>query len=176
MALAEEFDMQWKSVIAFLESEMITQLGNTGSVNAADLEEKLSNEKKRWLVPGQYQNAWYELLGKKDPQAAEAFRKKLDQVRFEPVEAGRGVPSALAVLPAACGAGVGMAVCWFFISHSFWPVGAAAMLGGAVGGTFGGGFYRKKKEKAGDAVREQYIRQLKEMGRVLREIVSKADA
>lgn len=175
MSFADEFDTQWNSVTAFLESEMITRTQKRAGIDPLDLERKLENEKKRWSVPGQFNYAWLELLRKKNPAVADEFEKALENTRFEQVNAETSVSAVSVFLPVAGGVVIGLAAC-YIIDPGNILTGIAAIAGGAIGGIIGNGLNQNKKSQADSEMQEQYVKQLKEMQRILRAIVQKADA
>lgn len=175
MSLMNEFDSQWNSITAFLESEMITQYEKKGGMDLQDIEEKFENEKKRWKVPGQFNYVWFELLKKKNPAIADEFITALDKTRLEQVGIITYGSSISIVLSAVSGAAIGFAAC-YLINQSIILTGIATIAVSAIGGTIGNTVKLKKKAESAFDVRKQYVNQLKNMQNSLRAIVQKADA
>lgn len=82
MTFTEEFEQQWSSLTACLTSEILRSADTGKAVSYEQLVELFNNEKKRWTVRGQYQNAWFELLGKENPEVAAEFEKALDSIKL----------------------------------------------------------------------------------------------
>ncbi len=175
MAFVDEFDTQWNSIIAFLESEMINQSEKSGWIDLQDIERKFENEKKRWSVPGQYNYAWLELLKKKDPEIAEEFIRAIEKNRLEQVKVEMPNSSASIIIPAVGGAAIGFAA-GYLINHGIILTCIVTIPGCTIGGIIGNTINQRKKSQIVNDAKEQYVTQLKEMKRNLRAIVQKADA
>ncbi len=187
MAFANEFDTQWNSVTAYLESEMIKQSDSKNGINLQDIEQKFENEKKRWSVPGQFNCAWHELLKKKNPTVAEAFLTALERAHFKQVQVEQPTSSATIISTIGCAA-IGYCISALMnqgilfaslaaklANNSVIFSGLVTIVGGAIGGVVGNSFTQKKKTQINADLREQYVKQLREIQSTLRAIVQGAD-
>lgn len=171
----EEFEEQWTSLCNYLDSEMIKSTRNRGLIDLQNINGLFKNELKRWKLPGQYQNAWLEKLRRDNPQVAQQFEEALMDVRLEQIQPSPQ-PSAGAYVagPAAGGAVIGFAVTRLLGAVTpITVIGTVAL--GAVGAFAGNGTVNNKKKEALDKDRGVYVKQLKQAGKALGEIVKQAD-
>lgn len=175
MDFVEEFEKQWESLCNFLESEIITDYANKGRIDVMELEAKLSNEKRRWNVSGEYNYAWMEKLRAANPGVAGEVEKAIQDVRFEQIRPTEKISSLLMVGPAAGGAVIGYGGSRI---AGFAAVGSLVSVVGlaAVSGIIGKNIYDRKKDAGFEQERSVYMNQLRETGKHIAEVVAKADA
>ena len=173
MSYREQFDEQWRTLTGTLQKEMIRH-NETGNVDAAELQILLENEKGRWLLKGQYNNAWLEKMRAAAPAVAADFERELNEIRIEQVEPQGSASSVLPIGTAVGGAAIG-----FGITKLIGAAAVTATLGtvglGIVGGAMGVRAVNSKKEDAHEAERKIYLQQLKNAGNRLGAIVDIAD-
>lgn len=160
MSYSTEFQKQWKKVCNFLESEMIRSGKQSGVSQADKLLRLLENEKKRWHVMSEYNNAWLEKLRRENAGVAERFEKELEAVKLQQIQpASRPSVLLLAAMPAAIAALIGFGVPVLLSASLKWILisGVSATL---IAGYVGVNLYIRGKDRAAAADRKAYVSQL----------------
>ena len=169
MALEQEFQNQWSSLCNYIKSEILK--ADSGAVKLSRIQAILESEKKKWFLPGQYNNAWFEKLKKTNPEVAQKFEVELKNVHIAPAEikqANSTLPLiGITAIGVAVGFGVSRILMAKLLSSLFWTAGGAIM--GVVVGT---AIYSKKKNEMLNELCMAYEEQLKKAGEMLSQIVS----
>lgn len=174
MTLTQEFEQQWMTLTNALVSEVIRSANAGKVVSHSSLEELFNNEKMRWTVHGQYQNAWFELLKRSDPEAAAEFKHALDSLRLMPVIPAQKPSSGIAAGPAAGGAVLGFGLSKLMaLSTLMTAVGTAVI--GVLGFGIGKSLYEQKLSSALAKDADSYKEQLQAAGNELAAIVRRAE-
>ena len=84
MTLEQEFQKQWTSLSNYLNSEIIK--ANNGDVDWNRIQSLFENEKRKWFLPGQYNNAWFEKLKRTDPEVAQKFEDALKSIKIKLIQ------------------------------------------------------------------------------------------
>lgn len=176
MSFLEDFNNQWNTVTNRI-GNAVDSRAKLGTVNADDLQKLLDNEKQRYTLPTEYQYAWLEKLRREKPEVAEAFESRLQAAALQPVvqqPASFSGSNALMPTLALIGAVAGFAITRLLhmgIVPSVLGIlllgGGSSMAGAAISG--------QKKENADASLRDAYVRQMKEIGDSLQEIIIRAD-
>ena len=175
MTLSEEFSQQWKSLSNYLLSEMMSGSQQSETIRLDRIEQLLATEKKKWSLPGQYQNAWLEKFRRTDSAAAAAFEQALADVKLEQVRPADRPSSALMVGPAVGGVVLGFGVPQLLQASTL--ITAAGTVGlGALGAVLGMGIVKQKRYDALSRDCDAYKDQLEAAGRKLADIVKRADS
>ncbi len=172
MTLEQEFQKQWASLCNYVKSEILKF--NSGNIDPNRIQSIIESEKKKWFLPGQYNNAWFELLKRTNPDTAQKFEEKLKQIKIEPVAINQNKSMLILLGLAAAGAAVGFGASRIFKATIIPTVLLTA--GGAVIGLFIGSILNSKKKK--DTFNKSctaYMEQLTKAGEILSQIVSQAD-
>lgn len=175
MKYSEAFMDQWDSLTNYLVSKMLTSTDQTNAINIQDLERALSNEIRKWSIPGHYNQIWLENLRAEDDRVAQSFFSELSNFKLHAVN-----PSEIAT-PwiwkggfTAGGAAIGFALTKL-LSASAALVSIATVGLGIVGIAAGSGVVKQKGHDAAAAVGDEYKRQLQAEGEKLLTIVKQAD-
>ena len=171
MTLEQEFQKQWESLCNYVKSEILKL--NPATVDLDRLQSIIEREKKKWFLPGQYNNAWFEKLKRANPDVAQKFEENLNHIKVEPI-AIKQSNSILVVLGlAVAGVVVGFGVSRIFMS-TIWPSVLWSVGGAAIGLAIGTSIRSKKENDIFDEFCATYIKQLKKAGEALSQIVSQA--
>lgn len=169
MTFEQEFQKQWTSLCNFLNSEIIKS--SNGNVDWKRIQSLFENEKKKWLLPGQYNNAWFEKLKRTHPDTAHEFEVALKAAKVEADIPNVNNSPMIAIITTAIGIVLGFGISKVFtlstILMLFLTIGGAA-----IGGSVGAALYSKKKNSAFEELCSAYMEQLRDEGKVLAHIVS----
>lgn len=174
MTFEEGFEQQWESLTNYLLSEMLKNSKSGGTVNLGAMEQQLATEKKRWKLPGQYQYAWLEKLRNEHPEIAKEFENALSEVKLEQVRSGDKSSSALVAGPALGGAAVGFGLTKLLNAAVLMTTVGTIGLG-AIGVGVGMSLLKQKEATSAEKERNTYQNQLATEGKILSDIVKKAD-
>lgn len=172
MTLEQEFQKQWEGLCNYIKSEILKLNPNTVDLNR--LQSIIEREKKKWFLPGQYNNAWLEKLKRTNLEAALKFEECLNQIKVEPIEIRQSNSTLIVLGLATAGLVIGFGVSRIFMS-TIWPSILCSVGGVAIGVITGTTLRTKKETDLLDEFCTAYIEQLKKAGEVLSQIVSQAD-
>lgn len=173
MTFEEGFKQQWESLTNYLLSEMLKN-SKGGTIDLGVTEQQLATEKKRWKLPGQYQYAWLEKLKREKPEIAEEFEDALGNVKLEQVRPGDKPSSAVVAGSTIGGAAVGF--CLTKVLSAALVMTTVGTIGlGAVGAVAGMSVLKRKEVSMAEKERNAYQSQLEAAGKILSDIVRKAD-
>lgn len=172
MTFEQEFQKQWTSLINYLNSEIIKE--NDKNVNWDKMQLLFENEKKRWFLPGQYNNAWFEKLKRTDPEIARKFENALRSTKVELAQQENLNSPVIVVGTVVIGVVLGLGVSWIFTSNLLSML-IGTIGGGVIGATIGVIIWSKKRNEALEALCSIYVEQLKKEGEVLACIISEAN-
>lgn len=169
MALEQEFQNQWGSLCNYVKSEILK--ANDGTIDLNRIQTIFESEKKKWFLPGQYNNAWFEKLKRTNSEVAQKFEDALKNVRIEPVEFKQADSVLIYIGITAVGVAVGFGISRIFTTT--WITSLLWTAGGAILGFFvGNEIYSKKKNEMINELCLAYEGQLKKAGEMLSHIVS----
>lgn len=174
MTFKEGFDQQWESLTNYLISEMLKSGKRGGTIDLGAVEQQLAMEKKRWKLPGQYQYAWIEKLRRQRPEIAGEFETALEAVKLEQVRPEDKISSALVAGPAIGGAAVGFGLTKLLNAAVLMSTVGTVGLG-AIGAGVGMSLLKQKEAALAEKECSAYRNQLAAAGKILSEIVKKAD-
>lgn len=175
MSFSEEFRNQWDSLTNYLVSKMLTANDQGSPVAFSDLERILSNEKKKWAIPGQYNKIWFDNLTTTDSSVADAFNKELTAFTLKAVSTeGKSLSWLCTAGTAVGGAAIGFGITKLLAATPFLMTAATAGLG-LFGVVVGSNISKNKKHDAADKICNEYKLQLQAEGEKLAEIVKLAD-
>lgn len=172
MTLEQEFQKQWEGLCNYVKSEILKL--NPGTVDLNRLQSIVESEKKKWFLPGQYNNAWFEKLKRANPEAALKFEECLNQIKVEPIAIKQSNSTLVVLGLAIAGVAIGFYVSRILMS-TLLPSVLLSAGGGALGLSIGRAISSKNKNDKHDEFCMTYIEQLKKAGEVLSQIVSQAD-
>lgn len=171
MTFEQEFRKQWASVSNYISSEII-RAGDSG-IDENRLQTMLDNEKRKWFLNGNYNNAWFEKLTMEAPETARRFEARLNSFKFKTVKGQRKNNSTSLFLMPVGGAILGFVPCMLFNANVKWTILATA--GVAVVGFFGGKTIdSKRKEDMVNNICKEYAEQMAVFERELAEILHSA--
>lgn len=169
MTFEQEFQKQWTSLCNFLHSEIIKS--NNGNIDWNRIQSMFENEKKKWFLSGQYNNAWFEKLKRTNLDVAERFEVALKSTKVEVVPPdGKNAP-VVAIATTAFGAVFGFGISKVFMLTMMLSL-ILTIAGVVIGGIVGVTLHSKKKNNAFEEICSAYMEQLKGEGKVLAHIVS----
>lgn len=172
MTLEQEFQKQWASLCNYLKSEMLKY--KNGDIDMNRIQSILDSEKKKWFLPGQYNNAWFEKLKRTNPQLAQDFEDTLKSVRIVPVNVKRNNFLLAFLLSAIIGAAAGFAISRIFKATVI--ISLLCITGGLVLGLLiANAICAKKKDDILNELCSAYEEQLKKSGEKLFQIVSQTN-
>lgn len=169
MTLEQEFQRQWTSLINYLNSEIIK--ANNGDVDWKRIQSMFENEKKKWFLPGQYNNAWFEKLKRIDYEVAQKFEDALKNTKIELVQEETQSSPIIVVGAVVIGVVLGFGVGKIFMPNLLFTL-ICTIGGGAIGAAIGATIWSKKKNEALEALCSTFLEQLKEEGEILARIIS----
>ena len=169
MTFEQEFQKQWTSLCNYLNSEMIK--ATNGNVDWNKIQSMFESEKKKWFLPGQYNNAWFEKLKRTDPEVAQKFETTLKSINIELVPQTANNSPIIIGATVVAGAVLGFGASRFFMP-TLLPTLILTIGGGVIGATIGATIYSKKKSEALKALCSTYLEQLKKEGEVLAHIIA----
>lgn len=169
MALEQEFQNQWEGLCNYVKSEILK--ANDGTVDLNRIQKIFESEKKKWFLPGQYNNAWFEKLKRTNPEVAQKFEDALKNVRIEPVDFKQADSTFTYIVITAVGVVVGFGMSRIFkvklILSLLWTA-----LGAILGFLSGNAVCSEKKNEMVNELCSAYEEQLKKAGEMLSHIVS----
>lgn len=169
MTLEQEFQKQWTSLSNYLNSEIIK--ANNGDVDWNRIQSLFENEKRKWFLPGQYNNAWFEKLKRTDPEVAQKFEDALKNIKIKLIQ--QEIKSSPVIVVGAVVIGV---VLGFGAGKIFMPTLLSTPIctigGGVIGVAIGATIWSKKKNEALEALCSTFLEHLNEEGEVLARIIS----
>lgn len=172
MTLEQEFQKQWNSLCNYIKSEMLND--NVGVMEPSYIQSVFEREKKKWFLPGQYNNAWFEKLKRTDLEVAIKFEAALKNINIVPANLEKGNSKLSLGVTTIIGAAVGFGVSRLFVSalvpSLLWILGGAG-----IGAVIGIAICSKKKEELSNALYLAYGEQLKKAGEMLSQIVSQTN-
>lgn len=174
MTLTQEFEQQWSTLTNSVTTEILSNANQGKSVSHDRLEQLFNNEKKRWLVRGQYQYAWLELLRKKNADTAAEFEKALEAVKLMPIIPAEKPSSSVTAGSVAGGAVVGFGLAKLMTFSTVMTILGTAAIG-AMGFGIGNTIRAKKLTEALSKDCDAYKVQLQKAGKELAAIVSHAE-
>ena len=171
MTLEQEFQKQWVSLCNYIKSEILKF--NVGTIELNRIQSILDSEKKKWFLPGQYNNAWFEKLKRSNPEVAQEFEDTLKNIRIVPVNVKQSNYQLefgiIAVIGAAVGLGVSRIFMATIIPSLLWTAG-----GTVVGLLIGNAICSQKKNDVLNEICSVYEEQLKKAEETLSQIVSRS--
>ena len=169
MTLEQEFQKQWTSLCNYMNSEIIK--ANNGDVDWNRIQSLFENEKRKWFLPGQYNNAWFEKLKRTDPEVAQKFEDALKSIKIKLIQ--QEIKSSPVIVVGAVVIGV---VLGFGAGKIFMPTLLSTLIctigGGVIGVAIGATIWSKKKNEALEALCSTFLEHLNEEGEVLARIIS----
>jgi len=172
MTLEQEFQKQWTSLCNFVKSEILK--ANSHSVDLNRIQTTMDNEKKKWFLPGQYNNAWFEKLQRTNPDVARNFEENLKSIKIEPVVVKKINSQIILIGTAVVGTAVGFGVSRILLA-SMLPSVLWTLGGTVVGLIIGTAVSTRKKNDMLNELCSAYEEQLKKAGEMLSQIVSQAN-
>ncbi len=172
MTLEQEFQKQWVSLCNYVKSEILKF--NAGTIAPNRIQSILDSEKKKWFLPGHYNNAWFEKLKRANPEVAQEFEDTLKNIHIVPINTKQSNSILALLIPAVIGAAVGFVISRILIATVL-PSLLCTAGGTIVGLLIGNAISSNKKNDMSNVLCSAYEEQLKKAGEMLSQIVSQTN-